>query len=99
MVAVIGEPAIGKTRLFYEFTHASRAQGWLLLESRSTSYGKAVPYLPVIDLLKAAFQIEDRDDVRRIREKLTGRLATRSPLVRAASMWTTSWSRTMARDP
>jgi AAA ATPase domain/Adenylate and Guanylate cyclase catalytic domain len=76
VIAVIGEPAVGKTRLFYEFTHAARTQGWLLLESSSTSYGKATPYLPVIDLLKAYFQIEDRDDARRIREKLTGRLLT-----------------------
>jgi class 3 adenylate cyclase len=79
VVAVIGEPAIGKTRLFHEFTHASRTQGWLLLESSSTSYGKATPYLPVIDLLKAYFQLEDRDDGRRIREKLTGRLLTLDP--------------------
>ena len=79
VVAVIGEPAIGKTRLFYEFTHASRAQGLLLLESSSTSYGKATPYLPVIDLLKAYFQLEDRDDGRRMREKLTGRLLTLDP--------------------
>jgi class 3 adenylate cyclase/tetratricopeptide (TPR) repeat protein len=76
VVAVIGEPGVGKTRLFHEFAHASRTQGWLLLESNSTSYGKATPYLPVIDLLKAYFQVEDRDDGRRMREKLTGRLLT-----------------------
>ena len=79
VVAVIGEPGVGKTRLFHEFTQASRTQGWLLLESSSTSYGKATPYLPVIDLLKAYFQLEDRDDGRRIREKLTGRLLTLDP--------------------
>jgi predicted ATPase len=79
VIAVIGEPAVGKTRLFHEFTHASRTQGWLLLESSATSYGKATPYLPIIDLLKAYFQIEDRDDARRIREKLTGRLLTLDP--------------------
>jgi class 3 adenylate cyclase/tetratricopeptide (TPR) repeat protein len=79
VVAVIGDPGVGKTRLFHEFTHASRTQGWLLLESSSTSYGKATPYLPVIDLLKAYFQIEDRDDGRRMREKLTGRLLTLDP--------------------
>ena len=79
VVAVIGEPGVGKTRLFHEFTHASRTQGWLLLESSSTSYGKATPYLPVIDLLKAYFQLEDRDDGRRMREKLTGRLLTLDP--------------------
>jgi len=79
VVAVIGEAAMGKTRLFYECTQASRTQGWLLLESSATSYGMATPYLPVIDLLKAYFQIEDRDDGRRIREKLTGRLLTLDP--------------------
>src|SRR5712691_2681507 len=79
VVAVIGEPGVGKTRLFHEFTHASRTQGWLLLESSSTSYGKATPYMPVLDLLKAYVQIEDRDDARRIREKLTGRLLTLDP--------------------
>jgi tetratricopeptide (TPR) repeat protein len=70
---------VGKTRLFHEFTQTSRPQGWLLLESSSASYGKATPYLPLIDLLKAYFQLEDRDDGRRIREKLTGRLLTLDP--------------------
>jgi hypothetical protein len=76
VMSVIGEPGVGKTRLFHEFTHASRTQGWLRLESSSTSYGRATPYLPVIDLLKAYVQLEDRDDGRRMREKLTGRLLT-----------------------
>jgi class 3 adenylate cyclase/tetratricopeptide (TPR) repeat protein len=79
VVAVIGEPGVGKTRLFHEFTHASRTQGWLLLESHSASYGKATPYLPVIDLLKAYFQLDDRENGRRMREKLTGRLFTLDP--------------------
>jgi class 3 adenylate cyclase len=79
VVAVIGEAAMGKTRLFHEFTQASRTQGWLRLESSATSYGQATPFLPVIDLLKAYFQLEDRDDARRICEKLTGRLLTLDP--------------------
>ena len=53
-----------------------RTQGWLILESGSVSYGKATPYLPVIDLLKAYFKIQDRDDQREIREKVTGKLLT-----------------------
>jgi class 3 adenylate cyclase/tetratricopeptide (TPR) repeat protein len=79
VVSVIGEPGVGKTRLFHEFTHTSRTHGWLRLESSSASYGKATPYLPIIDLLKTYFQIEDRDDGRRMREKLTGRLLTLDP--------------------
>src|SRR5262245_13990453 len=47
-----------------------------MLESSSASYGKATRYLPVIDLIKAYCQIEARDDGRKIREKLTGKLLT-----------------------
>jgi predicted ATPase len=76
VVAVIGEPGVGKSRLFWEFTQSHRTQGWLLLEGRSVSYGKATAYLPVIDLIKAYCDVETRDDARRIREKVTGKLLT-----------------------
>src|SRR5713101_8904846 len=73
-VALVGEPGVGKSRLVWEFTHSHRAQDWLILESGSVSYGKATAYLPVIDLLKAYFQIEGRDDTRKVREKVTGKV-------------------------
>ncbi len=76
VAAVVGEPGIGKSRLVYELIHSHRTHGWLLLESGSVSYGKATSFLPVIDLLKAYFQIETRDDPRKIREKVTGKLLT-----------------------
>src|SRR5207253_1731020 len=52
VVAVIGEPGVGKTRLVYEFTHSHHTHDWLVLESSSASYGKATAYLLVRDLLK-----------------------------------------------
>ncbi|HET7393780.1 MAG TPA: adenylate/guanylate cyclase domain-containing protein, partial [Candidatus Binatia bacterium] len=76
VVAVVGEPGLGKSRLFHEFTHSHRTQDWLIVESGSVSYGKATPYLPLIDLLKAYFKIHDRDNQREIREKITGKLLT-----------------------
>jgi class 3 adenylate cyclase/predicted ATPase len=76
VVGVVGEPGVGKSRLFFEFIHSHRTQGWLILESGSVSYGKATAYLPVIDLLKGYFEIQDRDDGRKIREKVTGKLLT-----------------------
>src|SRR5262249_30481284 len=76
VVAIVGEPGVGKSRLFREFVHSPRTDGWLVLESSSASFGKATPYLPVIDLLKAYCQIELRDDGRKIREKVTGKLLT-----------------------
>ena len=76
VAAIVGEAGVGKSRLVYEFTHSHRLQGWLVLESASVSYGKATSYLPVIDLLKGYFKIQDRDDLREIREKVTGKLLT-----------------------
>jgi class 3 adenylate cyclase/tetratricopeptide (TPR) repeat protein len=74
IVAVVGEPGVGKSRLAFELTHSHRVEGWLLLEAGSASYGKATSYLPVIDLLKAYFRIGDRDTPRDIREKVTGKV-------------------------
>jgi predicted ATPase len=75
-VAVLGEPGVGKSRLVYEFVHSHRLQGWLVLESASVSYGKATPYFPVIDLLKRYAHVEERDDARTIRAKVTGQVLT-----------------------
>jgi class 3 adenylate cyclase/tetratricopeptide (TPR) repeat protein len=74
VVAVVGEPGVGKSRLYWEFTHSHRTREWLILESGSASYGKSTAYQPVIDLLKLYFQIEGRDETRKIREKVTGKL-------------------------
>lgn len=71
VVAVIGEPGIGKSRLFYEYSHSPQTTEWLILESRAVSYGQATPYFPVIELLKTYFQIEDRDEIHTIRTKVT----------------------------
>ena len=76
VVAIVGEPGVGKSRLVWEVTHSYRAHGWLALQAGSVSYGKATSYLPVIDLLKANFAIEDRDGPRTVREKVTGKLLT-----------------------
>ena len=76
IVAVVGEAGVGKSRLVHEFSHSHRLQGWRVLESASVSYGKATSYLPVIDLLKGYFKIGDRDDLREVLEKVTGKLLT-----------------------
>src|SRR2546427_548557 len=76
VVAVVGEPGVGKSRLLYEYLRSHRTQGWLVLESASVSYGKATPYFPVLDLLKRYAQVEDRDDTRTIRARVTGQVLT-----------------------
>ena len=73
---MVGEPGVGKSRLVYEFVHAHRTHGWLVLESASVSYGKATPYFPVIDLLKRYVHLDDHDEPRTIRAKVTGQVLT-----------------------
>jgi class 3 adenylate cyclase/tetratricopeptide (TPR) repeat protein len=79
VVAVVGEPGVGKSRLFWELLHSHRVHGWLIVQSASVSYGKATAYLPVIELLRGYFAIESRDDPRKIREKVTGKVLTLAP--------------------
>src|SRR5262245_3126325 len=76
VVAVVGEAGVGKSRLVYEFVHSHHTPGWLVLESASVSYGKATPYFPVIDLLKRYAHVEEHDDPRTVRAKVTGQILT-----------------------
>jgi tetratricopeptide (TPR) repeat protein len=76
VVALVGEAGVGKSRLVYEFVHSHHTPGWLVLESASVSYGKATPYFPVIDLLRRYAHVEEHDDSRTIRAKVTGQVLT-----------------------
>jgi class 3 adenylate cyclase len=69
VVAVGGEPGVGKSRLLYEFLHSHRTDGCLVLESGTAQYRKTTPYLPIVDLLHVYFQIEAWDDSQRIRRR------------------------------
>ena len=77
VVALVGEAGVGESRLVYEGRRtpiAPRAGAcWKLA---SVSYGKATPYYPIIELLKRYAQVEERDDVRTIRAKMTGQVLT-----------------------
>jgi predicted ATPase len=69
IVAVVAEPGVGKSRLFYEFKATSQS-GCMVLEAYSVSHCKASAYLPVIELLKNYFEITSEDDGRKRREKV-----------------------------
>ncbi|MFZ0887043.1 MAG: adenylate/guanylate cyclase domain-containing protein [Candidatus Binataceae bacterium] len=75
IVAAVGEPGVGKSRLFYEFKAISQS-GWMVLEAFSVSHGKASAFLPVIDLLWNYFRITSDDDERTRREKVNGKVVT-----------------------
>ena len=74
MVALIGDPGVGKSRLLYEFTRSGRMRPWLVLEGTSVSSGRASAWAPVVDLLKLYFGIAPGDDPRRSAEKVLGKV-------------------------
>jgi class 3 adenylate cyclase/tetratricopeptide (TPR) repeat protein len=74
LVAIVGEPGVGKSRLIWEFTRSPGVRDWLVLAASAVSYGRATPYLPVVELLRGYFGLDARDDARAVREKITGRL-------------------------
>jgi predicted ATPase len=76
VVALVGKAGVGKSRLVCECVRSHRTQGWRVLEAASVSYGKATPYFPVLDLLRRYAQVDDHDDPRTIRAKVTGHVLT-----------------------
>src|SRR5262249_32688360 len=59
ILAMVGEPGMGKSRLVHELARHQLRPGWLVLEGASVSYGKATPYFPLIEMLRRYFQIND----------------------------------------
>ena len=74
VVGVMGDPGTGKSRLCDEFVRGALAQPWLILHTQGTAYGQATPYLPIIDLLKGYFHLDDREDRATIRDQVTTHL-------------------------
>jgi class 3 adenylate cyclase/tetratricopeptide (TPR) repeat protein len=76
VLALVGDPGVGKSRLVWETVQSDRVEGWLVLESRSVSYGRAAAYGPVRDLLRAFFRIGENDSRRTIQDRVTAKILT-----------------------
>ncbi len=74
MVGVVGEAGLGKSRLCYEFLEACRARGLMTYQAHGVAHGKAIPFLPVLQLFRAFFGITDQDSDSTARERIAGRL-------------------------
>ena len=68
--SIVSEAGIGKSRLLYEFRKAVVSADVMFLEGRCLSYSSGVAYHPVIDILKANFDIRPGDGDLEIREKV-----------------------------
>ena len=68
--SIMAEAGVGKSRLLYEFRKAVASVDVTFLEGRCLSYSRGVAYHPVIDILKANFDIHEGDGDFEIKEKV-----------------------------
>ncbi len=66
VVFISGVAGIGKSRLLHEFQRSSLDEGVTLMEGHCISYGRIIPYLPLIDIIKRSFGVEEVDNDARI---------------------------------
>jgi class 3 adenylate cyclase len=70
IVGLVGEAGVGKSRLLLEFRRLLQREDVTYLEGRCLSYGQSILYLPLVDILKQYFAVEDASD-QRIRKVVT----------------------------
>src|SRR6266446_1588970 len=67
VVGIVGEAGVGKSRLLYEFRRRLAGKRVTYLEGRCLPYGSAIPYHPIIDVVRQNCGIVDTDDAALIR--------------------------------
>ena len=70
VVGIVGEAGIGKSRLLFEFRQSLTGERVTYLEGRCHFYGSAIPYLPVIDIIRNNCGITEADTPEAIAEKV-----------------------------
>src|SRR5499425_1409822 len=74
VVGVVAEAGTGKSRLCAEFVESCRARGIPVLEGRGVAHGKAIPMLPMLEMWRAFYEIQDGDSPETTRARIAGRL-------------------------
>ncbi len=78
-VGIVAEPGVGKSRLCYEFAERCRERGIEVFECQAQAHGQAIPFMPVLQMLRSYFGIVDGDQERIVREKIAGRTLLLDP--------------------
>jgi class 3 adenylate cyclase/tetratricopeptide (TPR) repeat protein len=76
VVAIEGEPGLGKSRLSHEFARTAAAEGWAVLEGGASPYDRDTTYFPIRALLRAWFMVGSHDSLPMIAEKVRSGIAS-----------------------
>ncbi len=75
VVGIVAEPGMGKSRIVAELRRSLAAERLTVLEGRCLSYGSAVPYVPLADIVRANCGIADGDSPAEVETKTAYGLA------------------------
>jgi class 3 adenylate cyclase len=74
LIGIVGDAGVGKSRLSHEFTERQRAKGVPVYQIAGQAHAKSVPLLPLLQVLRAYFEITELDSDQTARERIAGRL-------------------------
>ena len=74
VVALVGEAGVGKSRLLLEFRSLLPQDEYTYLEGQCLHYGGAMPYLPILDVLRSFLGVKEGEPEGVIRQRLKERV-------------------------
>ena len=74
VVGIVGEAGVGKSRLLLEFRSRLPEDECTYLEGRCLHFGGSMPYLPILDVLKSYFDIQEDDREYIVKKKLNDKI-------------------------
>jgi predicted ATPase len=70
VVGIVREAGIGKSRLLFEFRQSLAGEPLWYVEGSRVSYRSAIPYLPVVDIVRQSCGIAEPDNPETATEKV-----------------------------
>jgi class 3 adenylate cyclase/tetratricopeptide (TPR) repeat protein len=78
-VGLIADPGVGKSRICHEFVQRCHEEGVEVFQAQAQAHGQAVPFMPVLQMLRSFFGIGEREPEQLAREKIAGRALLLDP--------------------
>ena len=70
IVGIVGDAGVGKSRLLLEFVNQLREGDFIYFEGRCLPYGSSMIYMPILDILRHFFDIDEGDREFIIKKKI-----------------------------
>jgi DNA-binding NtrC family response regulator/tetratricopeptide (TPR) repeat protein len=83
VLGIVGEPGVGKSRFTFEVSRLEGLRGWRVLGCAATSHGAATPYLPIRELLRTYFELDDSETRLELRARVVDKARTLGPALEA----------------